>query len=108
MLINILVILFVYLTMWKIVPKLHYESEKHGLEVIGLQTPIHVSVFVVNYWWLCLIALVAAVGLFEWMYKSENKPSIRSFILVGLSLVSVVFALWVAFWTAVSFAMLPS
>ena len=40
--------------------------------------------------------------------KSENKTSIRSFILVGLSLVSVVGAFWVAFVTMASFAILPS
>lgn len=42
------------------------------------QATIQVSNVVFPYRYLCLIAIVAAFGFFEWMYKSENKTSIRT------------------------------
>ena len=104
----VLSILFVGFVMWKIVPKLQQLHQRAGSELWGFtQATIHVCEFIVNYWYLCPIALAAAVGFFEWMCKSENKRSIRTFILVGLSLLSVAGALWTALVIAVSFALLP-
>ena len=108
-LIIVLAFLFVAFAMVYIVPKLHHEYQKLGQDLLDLlQAPVHISVFVVNYWYLCLIAIAAAVGFFEWMCKSENKRSIRTFILVGSSLLTVAAALWTAFAIVVAFAIMPA
>ncbi len=101
-----LAILVVYFVMVKVVPKLAHEYQKADLELQDfMQAIIHVTG---DYWFLYLIVLGAAVGFFELTCTSENKSSIRTFILIGLSLVSVVGAFWVALATMVSFALLPS
>jgi len=95
--------LFVYFVKVKIVPKLQHDYHELGLELLSpMQATFHVS------WFLCLIVLGAAVGFFQWTFKSENKTSIRTFILIWLSLVSVVGAFWLAIATMVSFALLRS
>ena len=73
-----------------------------------MQATIHVCDVAYRYRWLFLIAVAVAVGFFEWTCKSENKTSIRTFILVGVTLVSVVSAFWVAAVTMISFGLLPS
>ena len=48
-------------------------------------------------YFLGVILPVAAVGLFEWKCKSENKTLIRTAMLVGLSLISTAVVFWMAF-----------
>ena len=99
-----------------IVPVTQKVYQERGLELPSLmQATLHVlerffGVFQVfgveKHWYVLLIPPVAVVVFFEWMCKSDNKTSIRTFLLVGMSLVSVVGAFWVAGVTLVSFAML--
>jgi len=111
-LIMVLAIFLVWFVPVKIIPVTQKVYDERGLELPGfMQATIsvleRVFVFGVEYhWYLLLIPPAVVVGLFEWMCKSENKTSIRTFILVGMSLVSVVAAFWVAGVTLVSFAML--
>jgi hypothetical protein len=93
----VLAVLMVYLTLVNVLPTADHLCEQYGEERPGFaQATIQVSNVVFPYRYLCLIAITAAFGFFEWMYKSENKTSIRTFVLAGLSLVSVVGAFWVA------------
>jgi type II secretory pathway component PulF len=83
-----LAIFMAYFTLWYIVPIPDHLYKKFGVERPGFaQATIRVCDVAVRYRYLCLIAIAAAFGFFEWMCKSENKTSIRTFILVGLSLV---------------------
>ena len=111
-LIMVLAIFLVWFVPVKIIPVLQKPYQERGLEFpVFMQATLRVLervfVFGVEYhWYLLLIPPAAAIGFFEWMCKSENKTSIRTFILVGMSLVSVVSAFWVAGVTLVSFALL--
>jgi len=112
-LIIVLAILLVWFVPVKIVPVAQKFYVERGMELPGFMQatlrvlyPVFVSFRVEYHWYLLLIPPAAAIGFFEWMCKSENKTSIRTFILVGMSLVSVVSAFWVAGVTLVSFALL--
>ena len=96
--------------MIKIVPLLHKLYQEADAELLGLgfQVPILVCNFGYNYWYLCLVAVAAAIGLFEWKCRSDSKPLIRTLVLVGSCLVTVIFALWVAFLTVVAFGLISS
>ena len=112
----VLIIVLAIFVFWfvpvKVMPVMAKLCEERGLELPGfMQATIRVLdrvfVFGVEYhWYLLLVPPAAVVVFFEWMCKSENKTSIRTFILVGMSLASVVGAFWVAGVTLVSFAML--
>ena len=57
-------------------------------------------------WYVLLIPPATLVGVFEWKCTSENKTSIRRFVLVATSLFIVVSAFWVAGVTLASFGLL--
>ena len=107
-LITILAIIFVGLVMWEVMPRLEAFYNGLGVDSYLLRLATRVSNIAVNYWYLWLTAFAGAVGLFERKCRSDSKPRMRTSILVGLSLVSVVYALYVAFVTAVGFAMVSA
>ena len=85
-----------------IIPKLQQLHQLSGAELPdALLWPISISKFVDSYLWLLVIGVVGAVVLFQWKFRSENKPLIRNVIGVGVSLVSVAFAVWILFWSLI-------
>ena len=108
----VLAIFLVWLVPVKIMPLTGKIYDDRGLELPGfMQATIsvleHVFDFGVEYhWYLLLIPPAAVVCFFEWKCKSENKTSIRTFLLVVMSLFFFVSAFWIAGVTLASFAML--
>jgi len=104
----VLSVFFVGFVLVKVIPLPHHLGKQHGFAAPGMLQPTVIGFFsvVYEYRYLLLLGLAAAVGLFEWKYRSDNKPLIRTSILVGMSLVSVVSALWVATWTVVTLVLL--
>lgn len=107
-LIVVLAFLFTGFAMEYILPRLQYEHAEHGVGVpYFLQVTISVWEIGWKYWYLGPPILLVAGGLFEWKCNSENKTLIRTFILVGVSLLSVCGAFWVAIAFMVASALLP-
>ena len=86
-----------WVLMTYIVPKvIFFHQEKGSLIPTYAQMPINVGEITTKYSYLWLPILLGAIGWFEWKCTSQNKGDIRTFILVGLSLVSNAFVLWLA------------
>ena len=67
--------------------------------------PVNVCEITARYWYLWTPILLGIVGWFEWKYTSHNKGHIRTFTLVGLSLISNAFVLWLALTIAIAMTM---
>ena len=106
--ITILSISFVGFVMLIFTPSLERVYNGLGINAEFMRLAARVSNIAMNYWYLWLTAFAGAVGLFEWKCHSDSKPRMRTSILVGLSLVSVVYALYVAFVTVIGFAVVSA
>ena len=93
----VLAIFATWMLMTYIVPKvIFFHQEKGAVIPPYFQMPVNVCEITTRYWYLWTPILFSAVGWFEWKCTSQNKGDIRTFILVGLSLVSNAFVLWLA------------
>ena len=103
----LLAILFVSFILLRVVPVAQELSEAGNVEPKGLMlATIQACDFAIRYWFVWLSAFAVAVSVFEGMCKSKNKLSIRTSILVGMSLVSTFGAFWVVGLTAIALAIL--
>ena len=86
-----------------IVPKVVFFHQENGEAIpVYLQMPVNVCEITSRYWFLWTPLLLGAVGWFEWKCTSQNKGHIRTFTLVGLSLISNAFVLWLALTIAIA------
>ncbi len=110
----VLAVFLLWLVPVKIMPVTGKMYDDRGLEPPGfVQATVSVlhSVFghfpgFETHWYVLLIPPAALVCFFEWKCRSENKTSIRTFVLVAMSLFFVVSAFWAACVTLASFGML--
>ena len=75
--------------------------QQYSQHMIGFEMAVNVNEIVERYWILWTPLFVGALGWFEWRCTSDNKPLIRTFILMVLSLVSSAFVFWLALATAI-------
>lgn len=102
-----LAILATWILMVYIVPKVVFFHQENGEAIpVYLQMPVNVCEITSRYWFLWTPLLLGAVGWFEWKCTSDNKGLIRTFILVGLSLVSSAFVFWLALTNAIAMVIL--
>ena len=99
----VLAIFAVWMLMTYIVPKvIFFHQEKGAVIPAYFQMPVNVCEITTRYWYLWTPILFSAVGWFEWKCTSQNKVHIRTFTLVGLSLISNAFVLWLALTIAIA------
>jgi hypothetical protein len=101
-----LAIFATWILMTYIVPKvIFFHQEKGSVIPAYFQMPVNVCEITTRYRYLWTPILLGAVGWFEWKCTSHNKDFIRTFTLVGLSLISNAFVLWLALTTAIAMTM---
>ena len=101
-----LAIFATWILMVYIVPKvIFFYQEKGSVIPPYFQMPVNVCEITTKYWYLWTSILFSAVGWFEWKCTSQNKGHIRTFTLVGLSLISNAFVLWLALTIAIAMTM---
>ena len=99
----VLAVFATWMLMTYIVPKvIFFHQEKGSVIPAYFQMPVNVCEIASRYWFLWAPLLFGTVGWFEWKSTSHNKGHIRTFTLVGLSLISNAFVLWLALTIAIA------